>query len=140
MDQLNGLPTQFSYLAHKESSQAMSAEDVSTAVSRYLEVLKKSEADLTTFGSNPEMIKASVGANTRTYLAEMERIGDEIATLLKYANYKLDTIEGSIAGSARALYGNKVGSESFNYLLYVFAAVFLVIMLLPRLYSNEVAN
>ena len=140
MEQLNGLPTQFSYLVHKESSQAMSAEDVSTAVNRYLEVLKKSGADLTTFGSNPEMIRANIWANAKTYLADMDRIGDEITTLLKNADYKLDTIEGSIAGSARALYGNKVGSESFNYLLYVFAAVFLLIMLLPRLYSSDVAN
>jgi len=58
---------------------------------------------------------------------------------LKDANAKLDAVEASIAASARALYGNKVGSDSFNYLLYVFAGVFLLILLLPRLYSERIS-
>ena len=33
-----------------------------------------------------------------------------------------------------------MGGESCNYLLYVFVGAFLLIMLLPRLYSPEVAN
>ena len=140
MNQLNALPTQFSLLAHKDRSQSMSAEDVSVAVNRYLDVLNNSFRDLTAFGSNPEAIKANIEANTKIYLADTDKIGEEIATLLRKANYQLDTIESSIAESARALYGNKVGGESFNYLLYVFVGVFLLIMLLPRLYSPEVAN
>jgi hypothetical protein len=140
MEQLNNLPQQFISLANKETYESMSAEDVSFAVTRYLEVLKKSAADLTTFSSNPETIKANLGVITKTYLVGIDKIGEEIATQLKTANLKLDAVETSIAGSARALYGNKVGSDSFNYLLYVFAAVFLIIMLLPRLYSDKIAT
>jgi hypothetical protein len=140
MEQLNILPTQFSYLARKDTSDSMSAEDVSAAVSKYSGALQKSASDLTAFGSNPEMIMSTLAANTKGYLGQIDKIGEDIATLLKNANIKLDAIETTIAGSAKALYGNKVGSDSFNYLLYVFAAVFLLIMLLPRLYSAQVAN
>jgi len=105
MNQLNALPTQFSLLAHKDRSQSMSAEDVSVAVNRYLDVLNNSFRDLTAFGSNPEAIKANIEANTKIYLADTDKIGEEIATLLRKANYQLDTIESSIAESARALYG-----------------------------------
>jgi hypothetical protein len=140
MEQLNSLPQQFTYLANKDTFDSMSAEDVSASVNRYLEVLKKSAADLTAFSSNPETIKANVEIITRTYLAGIDKIGEEVATQLKNAVNKLDAVETSIAGSARALYGNKVGSDSFNYLLYVFAAVFALIMLMPRLYSAQVAN
>jgi hypothetical protein len=48
-------------------------------------------------------------------------------------------LEKNIASSARSIYGNAVGSDSFNYLLLVFAAVFAIIMIFPYFYSNEVA-
>ena len=51
----------------------------------------------------------------------------------------VDQFEKQISASAKSIYGNAIGADSFTYLLIVFAAVFLIIMVAPYFYSDKVA-
>jgi len=58
----------------------------------------------------------------------------------KQRNDEFQNLETSITGSARALYGDKVGASSFIYLLVVFTIVFGVIMTIPKIYDGAIAT
>jgi hypothetical protein len=70
----------------------------------------------------------------------VDSLGRELVAKSTEANGQFRELEKSISQSAKSLYGNKVGADSFNYLLIVFAAVFLVIMVAPRFYPEAVAT
>src|SRR5262249_23851401 len=96
LEQLNALPTHISFLAKQERCDMMSADDVSVAVTRYVEVLRKSSTDLAAAYSNPEAVRMKIASNATAYLADTENIGEEIETLLRKAQDRLDAIDTSI--------------------------------------------
>ena len=54
-------------------------------------------------------------------------------------NAQFGEFEKGISLQVRSLYSDKVGGSSFLYLLGVFAGVFAIIMISPKLYSETVA-
>jgi hypothetical protein len=72
-------------------------------------------------------------------MADVDQIGKALADKSLQINSQIRDLEKNITMQAKALYGTKVGADSFTYLLIVFAGVFLVVMIMPRFYPDAVA-
>jgi hypothetical protein len=132
---LNELPDQFYRLADAESFETLTIEKLQDATRKYRAALN---AALTLIDQTPSRNDLSTSRRLDT-LKEVDVIGIALVQASNQQSAELQNLENSIAASARALYGDKVGSSSFTYLLIVFAAVFAVIMIVPRFYGDSVA-
>ena len=132
---LNELPDQFYRLADAESFEALTIDKLHEGISKYRDALQTA---LKVIGETPARTDLSTSKKLET-LRDADTISSALILTSNQQNAELQNLENSIAASARALYGDKVGSSSFTYLLIVFAAVFVVIMLVPRFYDNAVA-
>ena len=72
-------------------------------------------------------------------MKEANGIRPDLKTASDKSAGQLADLENSITNSVRTLYGDKVGSASFIYLLVVFVMVFGVIMIAPKIYGNSIA-
>jgi hypothetical protein len=142
---LDSLPSSFAVLAgaqpdppgsepSKELFLTLSLDQIMSAISKYRTALNQS------FGDIGGQVWPQVSAIRDKALADIDSIGKDLNARTSETNENLRDLEKSIAGAARSLYGNKVGSDSFNYLLIVFAAVFGLIMGVPRIYPEVVAG
>ena len=131
---LNALPPQFYRLADADSFDALTIEGVKTGAGRYKEALKAVLTLITTGNTTQDSAVLRLAV-----LQEVDKIGGDLQRKSKDQDEELKNIENNVTASARQLYGDKVGSSSFIYLLIVFATVFGVIMIGPSLYSAEIA-
>jgi hypothetical protein len=134
---LGQLPQSFYELADGAASfDALTEGQMSAAIAKYKTTIQAALAEV------PKAAQAlpTGGATLRTRLiTELEQIRGRLAGLLAEKTTELGKVEKSLAAAAKALYGTKVGAESFNYLLIVFAVVFLVVMMAPKMYPDIVA-
>jgi hypothetical protein len=136
LPRLDALPLQFNELSGAGSLDTMTAEQIQSGISRYRGALQETLNDLAT--TTPSSSRASQMRSE--LLAQADSLGKELAARSLEANTQFQELERSISGAAKNLYGNKVGADSFNYLLVVFAGVFIVIMIMPRFYPEIVAT
>jgi hypothetical protein len=134
LSHLDELPLAFYALAGARSIETMTSDQIQSGIDKYRTALQMSSNDI-----EPQPRSANTEVRAKI-LAEVDKIGKDLVERSSDANIQFRDLEKSIAGSARSLYGNKVGAESFNYLLIVFASVFFLIMLIPRIYSAAVAQ
>jgi hypothetical protein len=134
MPRLDRLPLQFNELAGARSFDTVTADQIQSGIDLYRRALQDTLSDIAT--SPP-----SRAAEVRTdLLAQADALGRDLIARSFEANTQFRELEKSISGAAKNLYGNKVGADSFNYLLVVFAGVFIVIMIMPRFYPEIVAT
>lgn len=130
---LETLPTQFSDLVGAPSIDEMTEVQIQLGIEQYRAALTATRTDI---ASITQATDASVKAELT---AQVDAIGRDLVGRSTEANTELKNIEKTISTQARSLYQNKVGADSFNYLLIVFAGVFLVIMIAPKFYPEVVA-
>jgi hypothetical protein len=126
------LPLQFYRLAGAPSFAALTANQIQVGIEKYRAALQTALTDLGT--------PASAESTREQLMAQADTLGRELVARSTEANSQLQNLEQSIAGQAKSLYSGKVGAESFNNLLLVFAGVFIVIMIMPRFYPEIVAS
>jgi hypothetical protein len=133
---LDRLPTYFYQLAGTDTFDSLTDAQISHGISQYMSVLQETLRDL-----SPSSAARSAAAETvrAALLTSVDNLGRELTTRSSEANGQFRDLEKSIAAAAKSVYGHKVGAESFNYLLIVFALVFLVLMVMPRFYPEIVA-
>jgi hypothetical protein len=76
-------------------------------------------------------------------LSAVLRFNADIAELAKkFADLtvRMNELEKNMTLTAKSRYGKAVGGDGFNYLLLVFAGVFLVIMIISKFYPPSVAE
>lgn len=127
------LPLQFYRLAGASSFAVLTANQIQVGIEKYRAALQTALTDL---GTQP----ASAESTREQLMAQADTLGRELVARSTEANSQLQNLEQSIAGQARSLYSGKVGAESFNNLLLVFAGVFIVLMIMPRFYPEIVAS
>jgi hypothetical protein len=127
------LPLQFYRLAEASSFDALTPNQIQAGIGKYRAALQTALTDL---GTQP----ASAESTREQLMAQADSLGRELVGRSTEANSELQNLEQSIAGQAKSLYSGKVGAESFNNLLLVFAGVFIVIMIMPRFYPEIVAS
>lgn len=132
---LDHLPNSFFQLANGATSNDSLTEDqIQTAIMKYRASLQAALAEL------PRAAQGEPAADLRNKLTtEFEKIRTRLATLNAAKIAELGIVEKSLTVTAKALYGTKVGADSFTYLLFVFAAVFIVVMVAPKFYPDIVA-
>jgi len=135
LPQLDKLPSGFEQLGGADSLDTMNETQIQVGIDQYRLAL---QATLTDIAAAPAA--ASAEAARTALMAQVDSLGRELVAKSTEANGQFRELEKSISQSAKSLYGNKVGADSFNYLLIVFAAVFLVIMVAPRFYPEAVAT
>jgi len=122
--------------ARKALFLTLSTEQIMSAIGTYRTALQEaSSIDIIGEQKWPQISEIK----TKT-LKDIDDIENDLKGKTSEASANLRDLEKSIASSARSLYGNKVGSDSFNYLLIIFAVVFLLIMAVPRFYPEVVAG
>jgi len=133
---LEQLPRNFYQLVDGvRSFDALTEEQIRTAIAKYRTVLQAALSEV-----QRQAPATSTGTPLRAHLlAQLEPIRGRLVALLADKTTELGKVDKSLAGAAKALYGSKVGADSFNYLLIVFAIVFLVVMAAPKLYPEVVA-
>jgi hypothetical protein len=73
-------------------------------------------------------------------MTQVDALGQDLTKRLSDLNLQKGGLEKNITLAAKSTYGKTVGGDSFTYLLIVFAAVFFVIMIMPRFYPPAVAE
>lgn len=125
---IDDLPGNFLEYAGAASWENLTDDEINEAMSRYKTTL--SEA-MQVLGNSVDI------ASTRDFISQkMSEISNDIQTEYKGSAKNFDEFESGIVRTATLTFGNAVGSSSFTYLLVVFAAVFVMIMLFPVLYKK----
>jgi hypothetical protein len=131
---LNDLPQQFFILAGAKSTDTITEPQVRSGISKYRDTLQQTRAS----------IAASVEETTETVksrlLTKLDGFGENLLKKSAALNNQMGGLERNMTLAARSLYGKTVGADSFNYLLIVFAAVFVIIMIAPKFYPVPVAE
>jgi hypothetical protein len=131
---LDELPSGFDDLAGAESIDALTETQIRSAIGKYRETLQQTRNQ--TAGSADE----TVDAVRARLLAKLDGFGDNLLKKSSELSTQMGGLEKNMTLAARSLYGKTVGADSFNYLLIVFATVFVIIMVVPRFYPNPVAE
>ncbi|MDB5577702.1 MAG: hypothetical protein JWR80_2878 [Bradyrhizobium sp.] len=134
VSRLDKLPAQFNELAGAPSFEELTESQIQTGIAQYREALQASRNDLAAAppSPSPESLRVKL-------MAQVDAVGAELLTRTSDQYAESRELEKGISNAAKSLYGNKVGADSFNYLLIVFAAVFFAIMIMPRFYPEAVA-
>jgi hypothetical protein len=135
LSQLDKLPSSFYELTEADSFDTITEDQLQSAIDQYRTILQATLNDIASF-PQPAAIESTKAA----LMGQVDSLGRNLVAKSSEQNTQFRDLEKSIAGSAKALYGNKVGADSFNYLLIVFAGVFIVIMVMPRFYPAPVAE
>lgn len=130
---LERLPRKFSDLAGA-SSDTLTDSQITSALSKYRDVLNQTLENL------PTSLQSDIDAFKSRVNASVEALDGDLKKKIQERNEQMTELEATIPLNGRSLYGNKVGAESFNYLLFVFLLVFLVIMIMPKYYPAPVAQ
>jgi hypothetical protein len=132
---LDDLPSGFDELAGAQSFDALSEPQIRSAIAKYRYALQRTRDSI---DASPEPESAET---VRTKLmAQLDALGQDLVKKSSELNTQMGGLEKNMTLAARSLYGKTVGADSFNYLLIVFAAVFFVIMIVPRFYPSPVAE
>jgi hypothetical protein len=130
---LRNVPLGFNELVQVPQISIMTKDQVLSAIAKYRAMLQEGSTNY-----QPSSTAATSLAELKPLvLSEADKIAKDLSQTSSEANAQFQNLEKNIASTARSLYGNKVGADSFNYLLIVFAAVFGIIMLIPRLYKDS---
>jgi hypothetical protein len=133
---LESLPTSFNELSGGRATTSwltLSDDQIQSGINKYkaaLELAKEQARDV---------VPDSVGKQLKEIQSEFDKIGDNLKHEEEAESSLVADLEKQIASSARSIYGNAVGSDSFTYLLVVFFLVFVIIMILPKLYTPDIA-
>ena len=130
---LERLPRKFSDLAGA-SSDTLTDSQITSALSKYRDALDQTRDSL------PTSLQSDIDAFKSRVNASVEALGGDLKKKIEDRNDQMTELQATIPLNGRSLYGNKVGAESFNYLLFVFLLVFLVIMIMPKYYPAPVAQ
>jgi hypothetical protein len=131
---LDRLPLSFAELVGAAALDVLTKEQIQRAISSYRNVLQAALREVEAAPNPPslESVKAHL-------MADVDQMGKSLAAKSVEINSQIRDLEKNITMQAKALYGTKVGADSFTYLLIVFAGVFLVVMIMPRFYPDAVA-
>jgi hypothetical protein len=132
---LDALPDDFYEFAGAQSLEALTEPQIKAAIAKYREVLQKTRDSV---AASP-MPETADTFRTRL-LAQVDELGQSLIKRSTELNVQMGGLEKNMTLAAKSLYGKAVGGDSFNYLLLVFSAVFLVIMVVPRFYPDPVAE
>jgi hypothetical protein len=133
---LDDLPTSFYSLGGASAgSRSITDDQISSAIKKYREVLQGTRTAISGWSppETPETFRTKI-------LAAIDTLGQSFVKKSNDLNAQLGGLEKNMTLSAKSLYGKVVGGDSFNYLLLVFLAVFLVIMIMPYFYPAPVAE
>jgi hypothetical protein len=130
---LTSLPPQFKTLIGMPSYEGLTVDQVKTAIAKYRAALESARGEIA------QWIKGSDPTARDDITKEVDQLGADLTASLAKTNSQFGELERSIAASAQSLYSDKVGGSSFLYLLAVFAGVFIVIMVGPKMYPEGVA-
>ena len=130
---LEQLPNRFSDLAGA-SSETLTDSQITSALSKYRDALDRTRNSL------PTSLQSDIDAFKSSVMASVDALGGDLQKKIDDRNNQMTELETTIPLNGKSLYGNKVGAESFNYLLLVFLLVFLVIMIMPKFYPAPIAQ
>jgi hypothetical protein len=131
------LPTSFNELSGGRAQLpwlTISDDQIQSGVDKYKAALQLAKNQAS------DVIPESVGKQLKEIQSEFDQIGDNLKHEEEAESLLVADLEKQIASSARSIYGNAVGSDSFTYLLIVFFLVFVIIMILPKLYAPNIAT
>lgn len=135
LSHLESLPTEFyTLIGAPPSWSGVTKEQILNGVSMYRTALQESKKEVP---DAPQTEKITTAKNEIN--AAADSIGSELKAAESNQSALVDQFEKQISASAKSIYGNAIGADSFTYLLIVFAAVFLIIMVAPYFYSDKVA-
>jgi hypothetical protein len=135
LPRLTELPPQFYTLAGASSFETLTENQIQLGIDKYRSTLQDTLNEITVLpqSSSVESVRTQV-------MTQVDTLGRELVSKSSEANTQFRELEKSISNTARSLYGNKVGADSFNYLLYVFAGVFFLVMIVPKFYTDAIAT
>ncbi len=131
---LNDLPDNFNDLEEAHSIKEMSEDQISGAIGKYRMALSQAGD---TVANMPQVQNNEIRDSIVKQLAQ---INADLRAEYASSTKAFDGYENGIVRTATITFGNAVGSSSFTYLLIVFAAVFVMIMLFPVLYKRFDSN
>lgn len=127
-------PLNFRFPLSAQETQSSLAK-VSDAIAKYREALQDAKVEAP-ISLSPD----SIVAEKKEILGEADAIASELKSRDTSQKSLIDKLEREILVSAKSIYGSAIGTDSFTYLLIVFALIFGVIMVVPRMYPETVAS
>ena len=127
------LPKDFIEFAGASSYGNISEAQIKLAITKYREILQETHANISQSTVSGKPFIANVTKQVESLSTDILHKSDDL-------NGQIKGLEKDITLTAKSLYGHTVGENSFYWLLILFAAVFLMIMIMPRFYPPSVAQ